>query len=500
MVSPVGRAGARRIAIGGILHETHTFMEQATTLADFAGQSLHYGADLLSAMRGTRSGIGGMIERATEMGWQLLPTLYAAAMPGGTVTAAAYTELLRQLCSRLEQSLPVDGLLLALHGAMVAEGQLDAESDIVARARALVGEATPIVVLLDMHGNISPRLAELADVLLAYDTNPHVDAYARGVEAAAIMARLLRRELRPTAACARPALLLPAQSTGTALPPLAPAHQRAAEMEALDEVVCIAVMAGFAYADTPFTGPSIIVTTDGLPELAAAYSDELRAILFEHRDDALPRFLAPDEAVRLADSRKQGPVILVDSADNIGGGTTGDGTDALVAMLANDVDEGAIVLADAEAIEICWRAGIAAEVTLDVGGKVDRWHGQPVTVTGTVRALSDGVFECEVPDNHFASFYGSTVHMGRSVWLRVAAVNILLTERKTPPLDLAQLRHIGIVPESQRIIVVKSAVAYRAAYMPIASEAIEMDTAGLCSANLARFPYRHLQRPVYPLD
>ena len=489
-----------RIAIGGLLHETHAFMERATTLADFAEQALHYDTDVITAMRGTRSGIGGMIDRATEAGWQLLPTLYAAAMPAGTVTAAAYQELVSQLRARLAQCMPVDGLLLALHGAMVAEGELDAEADIVARARAQVGEAVPIVVLLDMHGNISPRLVELADVLLAYDTNPHIDACERGAEAAAIMARLLRREIRPTAAIARPALLLPAQSTGTAVPPLAQVHQRAAAIKARDDVIGVAVMAGFAYADTPFTGPSIIVTTDGRPDLAASYAEELSAMLYELRNEATPDFLAPAEAVRLAASRDRGPVMLVDSADNIGGGTPGDGTDALVAMLGQDVKEGAIVLADAEAVDICWRAGQAAEVRLAVGAKADRWHGQPVTVSGTVRALSDGVFECEVRDNHFASFYGSTVHMGRTAWLRVAGVNILLTERKTPPLDMAQLRHIGIMPEAQRMIVVKSAVAYRAAYMPIASEAIEMDTAGLCSANLSRFPYRHLRRPIYPLD
>ena len=277
-------------------------------------------------------------------------------------------------------------------------------------------------------------------------------------------------------------------------------HARAAEIEAENKVICIAVMAGFAYADTPFTGPSIIVTTDEQPELAAVYADELSAILFEQRTGALPRFLKPTDAVLLAKNQERGPVILVDSADNIGGGTTGDGTDALAAMLAHDVREGTIILADPEAVAICWRAGKAAKVTLEAGGKVDGWHRQPLTVTGIVRALSDGVFECELPDNHFASFYGNTVHMGRSVWLRVEGVNILLTERKTPPLDLAQLRHIGIIPETQRMIVVKSAVAYRAAYMPIASEAIEMDTAGLCSANLSRFPYRHLKRPVYPLD
>ena len=265
-------------------------------------------------------------------------------------------------------------------------------------------------------------------------------------------------------------------------------------------MICIAVMAGFAYADTPFTGPSIIVTTDNQPALAATYAEELSDILFEQRNKALPRFLSPNEAVLQAKKRERAPVILVDSADNIGGGTTGDGADALAAMLANDVQEGTIVLADPEAVEFCCGAGVSAKVTLDVGGKADDWHGEAVAVTGTVRAISDGVFECELRDNHFASFYGHTVHMGRSVWLRAGGVNILLTERKTPPLDLAQLRHIGIRPEAQSMIVVKSAVAWRAAYLPIASDVIEMDTAGLCSANLSRFPYQHVKRPLFPLD
>jgi microcystin degradation protein MlrC len=164
-----------------------------------------------------------------------------------------------------------------------------------------------------------------------------------------------------------------------------------------------------------------------------------------------------------------GPIMLVDSADNIGGGTPGDGTDALRAMLAADVPESAVVLADREAVAACWDAGVDAEITLPVGGKTDRWHGAPVEVTGTVRALSDGVFACELPDNHFAAFYGDTIRMGRTVWLRVRGVNVVLTERKTPPFDLAQLRGVGVIPEQQKLIVVKSAVAYRAAYMPIAA-------------------------------
>lgn len=499
-MSGISTSSGARVAIGGILHETHTFMEGETTLADFTAQSLHFGEDLLSSMRHSRTGIGGMIEGAIAYNWQLLPTLYAAAMPAGTVTKDAYRALLSEQGKRLTRHMPLDGALLALHGAMVADGELDAEADIVAQARAIVGDTAPIVVLLDMHGNISPRLVELADVLLAYDTNPHIDAYARGFDAAEMMARLLRRELQPTAAYARPAMLLPAQSTGTEAAPLSAVHARAAEIKAEDDVTGIAVLAGFAYADTPFTGPSIIVTTNNQPALAAAYAEELSAILFEQRNKALPRFLSPNEAITLAKRQERGPVILVDSADNIGGGTTGDGADALAAMLAANVYEGTIVLADPEAVECCWRAGVRAEVTLDVGGKVDNWHGGAVTVTGIARALSDGVFKCELPDNHFASFYGDTVNMGRSVWLRAEGVNILLTERKTPPLDLAQLRHIGIVPEAQSMIVVKSAVAYRAAYLPIASDVIEMDTPGLCSANLSRFSYQHVKRPIFPLD
>jgi microcystin degradation protein MlrC len=195
-----------------------------------------------------------------------------------------------------------------------------------------------------------------------------------------------------------------------------------------------------------------------------------------------------------------GPIVLVDSADNIGGGTPGDGTDALRAMLAAGAQEGAVVIADPEAVAACWAVGEGVELELAVGGKVDRWHGDPVRLRGVVRRLTDGSFPCELKANHFAAFYGDTIRMGRTAWLRAGGVNLVLTERKTPPFDLAQLRGAGVIPEQQKLIVVKSAVAYRAAYMPIAAGVVEMDTAGLCSANLGRFPYRHLRRPIFPLD
>ena len=495
-----GPHGPPRIAVGGILHETHSFAQPKTSLEHFQHQALHYGQELLDILGAARSAIGGMIQAGTKQGWTLLPTAYGAAMPGGIVVERAYQEMLGELTSRLRAALPLDGVLLALHGAMVTEEHLDPETHILEEVRKVVGPDVPIIAVLDMHGNISQETAALADVLVAFNTNPHIDPHARGIEAVEVLAQLLQENVRPTTAHVALPLLLSPQATGTDDLPLRAVHARAAEMKATGEVVSICVMGGFAYADTPYTGASIIVTTNQDAALAQRYAQELAALLWEQKEAALPQFLAPQAAVAQALAQPGGPVLLVDSADNIGGGTPGDGTDALRAMLDLKVQEGTIVLADAEAVAACVAAGEGAEITLAVGGKTDEWHGEPIHVRGVVRKLSNGVFTCELPENHFASFYGTTVDMGSTAWLRVEGINILLTERKTPPFDLGQLRHIGVIPEQQKMIVVKSAVAYRAAYMPIAAAVVEMDTAGLCTANLSRFPYQHLRRPLYPLD
>jgi microcystin degradation protein MlrC len=302
----------------------------------------------------------------------------------------------------------------------------------------------------------------------------------------------LRKQINPTVAHVAVPLILAPQSTGTADLPLKAVHDRAQEMESEDDVVCISVMAGFAYSDTPFTGASIIVTTKNQPTLAQTYAQELSDILLNNYDADSYQALSVDDAMKKALATDGHPIIMVDSADNIGGGTPGDGTDALQGMLDNKVKDGTVVIADAEAVEICWQAGVGNEVTVSVGGKSDQWHGIPITVTGTVKNLSDGSFECELPDNHFAAFYGNTIHMGQTVWLRVDGVNVILTTHKTPPFDLGQLRSVGVIPEDQKMIAVKSAVAYQAAYLPIAQGVIEMDTAGLCSANLSRFPYQYV--------
>jgi microcystin degradation protein MlrC len=489
----------QRIAVGGILHETHTFAPVRTDLAAFARQALYEDEALLANLRGAAGALDGSLARLDRAGYQPVPLLYAAAMPAGLVTAEAYETLVTGLLNRLATALPVDGVLLALHGAMVAEGEDDCEGDILRRVRGLVGPGCPVVSTLDMHGNLSPAMVAAADVLVAYDRNPHLDTFARGLEAAAILRRMLEEGLRPARAMVKLPLLLSALTTWTEQPPLRPVHERGQVLEQDPAVVNVSVFGGYAYADTPFSGVSILVTTAGDESLAGELARELAAIAWSHREAATHKGLPVAEAVGRALRAPAGPVILADVGDNVGGGSPGDGTVLLAGLLAAGAEGAVVTLADPEAVACAWEAGAGAAVELTIGGKADRWHGEPVRLRGEVERLTDGRYTNEGTD-HFASLYGREVQMGRCAVLRSQGVRLLLTERKTPPGDLAQLRSQGITPEAQRIIVVKSAVAFRGAYGPIAGEIIEVDTPGLCTADLSRFPYRKLSRPVFPLD
>ena len=488
-----------RIALAGILHETHTFAPSRTDLAAFSQQNLSEGDAVLRRMRDTPTSMGGAIEGLAQAGYQPAPLLYAAAIPSGPVTRDAYDTLVADLLDRLQAAMPVDGVLLSLHGAMVAEGQDDCEGDILRRIRALVGPACPIVSTLDMHGNVSPAMVANADALVAFDQNPHLDTYERGLEAASILRRILDDGLRTTAALAHPPMLLSALTTWTAKPPLRPMHDRAQEMELDPRVINVSVMGGFAYADTPFSGVSAIVTTTGDRDLAQTYANELAHIAWSHREAGAYTGVPVDEAVRKAMAAPKGPVVLADVGDNIGGGSPGDGTVLLRALLEAGAQDAALIITDPQAVAQSIAAGVGANVEMAVGGKSDTWHGEPVWVSGRVERLTDGRYAIEGKD-HFAQLYGREVNMGRCAVLRCAGARVLLNEIKTPPGDLAQWRSQGIEPESQRILVAKSAVAFRGSYAPIAAEVYEVDTPGLCASNLGRFPYGKLRRPSFPLD
>lgn len=486
-----------RIAIGGFFHESNTFCRPLTELADYERTRLYQGAEMLAPLRGTDTEIGGFLRAAEELGFEAVPTYYAWAWPSGPLTDHCFRTILDRLKAEIEAALPLDGVLIQVHGAMVTESEDDPDGTILAAIRSRLPPGVPLVATFDFHANLSPLMVSACDALIGYDTYPHVDLSDRGYEAAGLLVRTIRGEIRPTMALSKPPLMPHIVRQRTADGPMAEMMALAREAEREPGVLRVSVAGGFAYADVPRMGMGILAITDGDEPLAADVAEGLAEEAWARRERFTETLLSPEAAVRqaLAAPPGAGPVVLADVADNVGGGAPGDGTVLLAELLRQKADGAVVMLADPEAVDRCLEAGVRASVTLTVGGKVDRLHGDPHTVIGTVRALTDGIFRNRGPMRD-----GLLDDMGRTAVVQVEGVTLILTERKLPMWNLEQLRSCGVEPTRQRIIVCKGAIAHRAAYAPIAQQMLEVETPGSCSGDVRRFTYEHIRRPLYPID
>src|SRR5215210_6623101 len=444
-----------RLITGGIMHETHTFSAEPTTLESLGVVTR---GEECWRYAGTNHSLGGVIDGCSDLGIELIPTMLADGVSTGTPDRATFEALLTELLERIEAALPADGIVLTLHGAMVAEGFPDAEGEIAQRVRDLAGRDVPIAVTLDLHANIGQAMVDQVDVITTYDTYPHVDAAERAREAVDLLVRTIGGEIRPAMALAKPPLLPVPQAIATAEVPFKTLFDRAFAMERSGEALTVTVAGGFAYADVPEAGVGLLVTTNDDAEAARRLADELALLAWSLRHDMIVRNTPPAEAVAEAIAFPEGPVMLVDVGDNIGGGTPGDGIVLLAELLVQGAQEATMVIADAEAARAAFTAGVGTTVRLAVGGKTDRLHGDPVEVEGRVRLLCDGQWVHEGPENA-----GVPVDMGPTAVLRCGGVNLVLTSHKSMPGDQQQLKSIGIDPTRQQIIVVKRRCAGAAA-------------------------------------
>jgi microcystin degradation protein MlrC len=480
-----------RFITGGIMHETHTFSAEPTPESawDIAR------GDQCWAYAGTNHSLGGVIDACKAEGIDLAPTFFAQATASGPVDRRTFEHFIVALSGGIAQNLPADGIVLTLHGALVAEALPDGELAIVRRVRSLVGSEMPIAVTLDLHANTSRELVDLVDIIVGYDTYPHVDINERAQEAVRLLAQTVSGELVPTMGFAAPPLLPVPQAMHTASHPFKTLFERVHGLESAGEAVSITLAGGFAYADTPAAGLSVITITNNDQTRADSIANEVATMAWNLRGDMAITNVPPADAVAQAIAWPEGPVILVDVGDNIGGGTPGDGTVLLRQLIAQGAREAVVVIADPESVQKAIAAGLGANVTLEVGGKVDRLHGDPVPVTSTVTYLGDGHWVHEGPENA-----GVPVNNGPVAIVDVDGVRILLESVKTAPGDLQQLKSAGIDPALEKVIVVKAAVRWRGGYMPITRHHIDVDTPGLGSVNLADFAFAHIRRPIFPLD
>ncbi|MBC7814115.1 MAG: M81 family metallopeptidase, partial [Burkholderiales bacterium] len=402
----------------------------------------------------------------------------------------------------LKNAPPLDGMLLALHGAMVSENYPDADGEIVRRVRETLGADVPLVVTHDYHANISRQVILNSTALVIYKTNPHVDQRERGLHAAGILSRTIKGEVRPVQYIVKPPLLLNIIHHNTSAEPMRSIMEAARELEQQPGILAANVAAGFQYADVAEMGPSVVVVTDGDEALAQDEAYRLASKLWNAREQMAFKLPDAERAVGIALAESSMPVLLVETGDNIGGGSAGDATFILGELLRQNAKGWLVVLSDPEAVQACAQVGIGATVTLNIGGKRDNLHGEPVSVTGRVKVLHDGKY-IETETRHGGERYrdqGLTAVLEMPHDTPESANVIVLTSLREPPFSLNQLLSLGIQPQLKRIIVVKAAVAFRAAYEPIAGRIIEVDTPGLTAVNPARFNYRHVRRPLWGLD
>ena len=490
-----------RLLIARLNHETNTFSPVPTPLEAFAPT---YGEAALREQQGMRTAMSAFIDLAHRLGATPVTPVSATANPSGRVHAAAYDELTRRI---VEAASGCDAILLDLHGAMVAENSADGEGDLLERLRA-AAPGVPIGVALDLHGNITPRMIANADVIVGFKTYPHIDMYETGEHAGRLLLAMLRDGERYAVRWHQlPMMGHTLRSTtlqGAMLRAVDAA--RAAEAEGMPAVT---VFAGFSLADIEAPFMSVVVTgrADD-PSAAQATADGIAAAIWRERaefvydseplDASLRRALALAEDAKEADDR---PVLLLDHSDNCMSGGTCDAMDVLQAALAAGLSDIAVgPLCDPEAVAELVAAGNGARLSVRLGNKVPLTQlaviKEPVTLEGTVRAISDGEYTVTGP-----IYTGQRCAMGHTVLFDTGHARIVVTERTHEPWDLGVFSCVGLDPTTHRFMLLKSRMYCRPVFAPLSHALVECDSpTGVTTSNYALFPFRNVRRPVFPLD
>jgi microcystin degradation protein MlrC len=483
-----------RLAIGGFVHETNTFAPTKARFEHFAmadgWPALVRGPAMVEAVKGINLPAAGFVEATLGLGHELVPLTWCSATPLAHVEREAYERIAGMLLDDIRQALPLDGLYLDLHGAMVAEHHEDGEGELLRRIRALVGETLPIVVGLDLHANVTESMVRHATALVAFRTYPHVDMAETGARAARLLDRLIGgtpcfRALR------KAPFLIPLTWQCTLIEPAASIYRRLKELEREPGILSMSFTPGFPPADIRECGPAVIA--QATTQAAADRAADLLEQLVEKSEPAFAgRLWKPDEAVAEAmvrEARAAKPVILADTQDNPGAGTNSD-TMGVFAALVHAHAKGAVVglVCDPESAAHAHEAGEGATIEIGLGNKSGLAGLTPYRGRFKVERLGSGSFTATGP------FYlGSRMQLGPMALLEHEGVRVVVSSRKQQAADRSMFRHVGIEPERQKILALKSSVHFRADFQAIAEEILVVASPGSNPADHLQLPYKHLR-------
>lgn len=458
-----------RIVVGGISHETNTFNPVRTGLEAF---KIQRGKSLLE---------DDAVRPLLASGIDVIPTVSAAAAPSGLIEREAYMQLKEELLGRIQAAERVDGILLFLHGAMEVEGVGDGETDLVKSIRQIVGSDILISAGLDLHGNITPELVSLADILTAYRTAPHIDVLETRVRAAELLAYCIRRGIRPVSVMVKPPVLLPGEMAVTNVEPAASLYRKLPEISRSERVLDSSILVGMAWGDAPNAGASVIVVAEDRDCTDEAYRKALDLAWEIWNERGKFCLDTPsgsiDETIEIACSYPRKPVFISDSGDNITGGAAGDVplfVERLIALNAEDAVVGGII--DPAAVALCEEAGVGNRLKVEIGGKLDRVNGLPLEIEGRVTNISDG-----------------------GVVVRIEGVDVILTTHWQAFTTLEDFRSYGIDPQEKQIVVVKQGYLFPE-LRRVAAFSLMALSPGFTDLQLGQLDYKSIRRPIYPLD
>jgi microcystin degradation protein MlrC len=492
-----------RLLIAMMKHETNTFSPVPTPLTRFGnGPGPLYGEAAVQAYRGTGTGLGAYLDLAEGEGAEIVLPVAASAPPSGPVEDAAYAAITEPILAEAAKG-GFDGILLDLHGAMVTESLEDGEGQFLQRLRAIAPE-TPIAVALDMHANLYDEIVANATVVAGYRTYPHVDTYETARLAGEILLRTIRGRVRPVMAWGNVPMLPHIMRQGTDDHPNRELQHRCATMVG-EGALAASLFTGFPHADIRNAGLSAVVVTDGDRELAERLRDELldRAWVereaFVYRGEPLAQSVGRAKAMP-PPAPGAGPIVLLDHYDNCASGGTMDTTAVLAELLRQGLDNVAVfAIYDPEAVQQAITAGIGAQITLPIGGKIAMpaipVASRPLVVSGSVKTISRGRYR-----NRGPMARGLEMDMGPSVVLDTGAIEIALISRHVEPSDLNCLLSLGIDPAQKRYLMLKSRIHWRAGLGAMASAVVDCAGVGVCTSDYGQLQFTRVRRPIFPLD
>ncbi len=486
-----------RIGIIAIQHESNTFVQTATTLDDFRHDALVCGEEVRQAFDGALHEIGGFFTGLKHAQADAVPIFAARAVPGGPVTKETFDELIATMLKQLDAAGDLDGLLVAPHGAGVCESDRDMDGYWLELVRQKIGDSIPMICTLDAHANVSQRMIDACNATIVYRTNPHVDQFERGVEAANLIVQTVNGTARPTQAVCLVPVAINIERQHTESEPCQSLIESADEMLKLDRVLSNSVVLGFPYADVEEMGASFIVVTDNDPELAAELVKKLGDELISRREEFVAHLIGIEEALETA-SQLEGPVCLLDMGDNVGGGSSADGTLILHALRNRGEMKSCACLFDPQAAEQAITAGVGAKLTqFSMGGKLDERLGSPLVTDVEVVSIHDGLFTEDEVRHGGKNEY----NMGPSAVVQTDfGATVLLNSFRTPPFSLKQLTSCGIDPTEFQVLIAKGVQAPLAAYSPVCPHSIRVNTPGPTSADMEQLTYQYRRKPLFPFE